>query len=209
MIDVARAAPAARADRLARRRRRLAPVPRRRLRRRAVPDGPDVHGGPRRRGRRDAARARRRWARRRQHPGPIQPLFALMEQAIVDHISAGARRLRARGVLHARPRRRRLAAARRRPRRRHRRSVDGDVAPAVHPPSSCGSTSTSRRWVRSSPRRPTTRSRRWSVRWSSRGSPSSSTAGCRSASRWWSRPDARRPRSVRPVSLPSRRGAPS
>ena len=64
------------------------PLARRLVRRRPVPDGADVHGGP----------SPRRWPRCAASlvpggrvvvntPGAIQPPFELMEQAIVDHIS--------------------------------------------------------------------------------------------------------------------------
>ena len=142
-------------------------------------------------------------------PGAIPPLFALMEQALVDHISADlggfvhavfsmhdpedvASLLRDAGLVD-------VTAA----------SVDRDAEPrrsgrvpvAVHQPHPDGPFV-----AQASGKR---RRRRWSATWSSRGSRSSATTQCRSTCRWWSRPGARRPRSVRPVSPPSRRGAPS
>ena len=183
MIEIARAVVAV-DHRMARRRRHVTAVRRRGLRRRALPDGPDVHAGPSHRGRRDAARDRHRWARRRQHPGRHPTAVRAHGAGDRRPHQCRPRRLRPRGVLHARPRRRRIAAARRRSRRRDRRDVDRDAATSVRRPSSCGSTSTSPRWRRSSPRPPQGRRKRWNATWSSRGSRSSGTSRCRSTCRW-------------------------
>ena len=118
-------------------------------------------------------------------PGRIQPLFEAMERAIVEHIDSDLGAFVSAVFSMHDPAALAGSCATPASRTWRRRSM-WRGSPCPVPPSSSGTTSTSRRWDRWSLRRRRTPGLRWSARWSRRGALMSSTAESRSTSRWHS-----------------------
>ncbi len=116
-------------------------------------------------------------------PGRIQPPFEAMEQAIVEHIGPELGTfVGAVFSMHDPSALAGLLATPPSPTSRRRRTPPDSRCPG--PPSSCGTTSTSRPWARSWLRRPRRPRRPWNARSSRRGRPTSSKEPRRSTSRW-------------------------